>query len=503
MIRLLYIVLVVFISATNAAEKPILRVVSEEWSGYTNKDLSGTYWDIIRKVYGDDYTLKLETVERKIALNLASQNKADIVIGVYQNQRESILTPRYHIDMDSPMFVVFDGAEQQIESIDDLSNLIVVGKKGYIIKDFLPKSASYYPVESLKSIHKLIFNQRINAALIYDHEMYIADPKSLLSSTKVIPKRKMYLGFAKGSNTEALMQAFDEKFEELIVTNKLESLFENKTTYDFAEYSINNDKPAIQWQIMPKVFNSKSKRLDTTFQDRQISTLLKEYLPNYYFNFQFNSSNTINKKMVNLQLNTCAVNVFKTKAREKSLLFSNPIYAYIKPRIIFLEKNTSNLPPELTNEEEINIISLLEDHPTLRIAIRTTSNSYKQLKNILTPEHFSRIHSVETDLLQNIFSLLYKEKIDAVIMWPTIVADTKKENHDAKLLKSVAIRNNLGNTAMTYIACNNTEFNNKLLQEINDIMKKPAFQEKLFHQLLNDIDPQSAAEFKRTLNLTF
>lgn len=74
-----------------STEKPTLHCVADEWHGYTNADGSGTYWQIIKAVYGDKYQLKLETTPFHRAMKMVTSGKVDCIVAIYAKDKRDLL----------------------------------------------------------------------------------------------------------------------------------------------------------------------------------------------------------------------------------------------------------------------------------------------------------------------------------------------------------------------------------------------------------------------------
>tara|TARA_R110002060_G_scaffold14525_2_gene20367 strand:+ start:473 stop:994 length:522 start_codon:yes stop_codon:yes gene_type:complete len=125
------IVIAVFFSSQSFASHPlpVLTVASEEWQEYTNIDGTGTYWDIIREVYGEHYQLEFISTSWSRAINLVETGRADVLVGTYKDTSRQLIFPQHHLDIEYPLYAIFDENIQSINKADDLAGLIVAGKK--------------------------------------------------------------------------------------------------------------------------------------------------------------------------------------------------------------------------------------------------------------------------------------------------------------------------------------------------------------------------------------
>jgi len=238
MIKTCFALLLLFSLACSAFEKPLLHCVADEWVGYTNSDGSGTYWQIIKNVYGDKYRLKLETTPFHRAIQLVTTDKADCIVAIYTEDKRNLIVPRYHIDTEYPASLLFDKTRQNINSKDDLDNLVIVGLKDYGLEHFLPKSVNIYGVNNHKKMKELIMNNRVDAAIVYAHNIKLIDPTGKLSQLEVIPDKKYYLGFYPSDHGKELTKQYDKKFPQLILDGTIKSSFADDMDYQHANFII-------------------------------------------------------------------------------------------------------------------------------------------------------------------------------------------------------------------------------------------------------------------------
>ncbi len=494
--RLIFLFSLVLLSfSASAQDKPPLTIVAEEWTNYTSEDLSGTYWDIIRAVYSEDYQLHLKTVPWKKALNSVSAKKADIVIGAYQGQRADILTPKYHIDMDSALFILYDDSLHTINSLADLENLTIAGRNRYVSTDILPQSTTFYAVDSVKDINKLIFNQRIDGALVFALDIHSANPGNTLSMKRLTPKRKMYLGFADTPKAQRLMSMFDEKMHQLLAENKIKPLFDDPLYYDFAGFNHHKEQPTISLQLITKIYDKHQKTLITTKQDRHIASLLAAELPQYNFEIQLSSVRVVTEEMKDVTSNTCAISFAKKPTRMDDYLFSLPIFTYIKPRLMLLEENNSLIPAQALTDNTISIEKLLSAASRFRLASMDNSAAYTALKKVLSAQQYRRIFNIEAGQNKNIIALLFGKRIDAIVLWPNEFSNFIDSTLEVSKLVSYEISDSLGDNVNTYIACNSTPTNTEFIASINSLLQQEKFRQNLFNDLLDRLDPQSAMAF--------
>ncbi|GLX83041.1 hypothetical protein theurythT_24930 [Thalassotalea eurytherma] len=486
------------------AEKPVLRVVAEEWQGSTNADLTGKYWDIVRAVYAEQYDLEFEVVSRDRALNLVSKNQADIVIGVYKGQFPNVLTPALHLDMDSSFYLLFDSNKHKIKSISDIDNLNIAGISNYVLKSRLPPNVKLYPMDNLANVARLIEKGRLDGALLYASDLNSADPKKQLEHVEILPKQKMYLGFPNTKQGKQLASIYDEKMPILLAQGKVKEFFDNDLSFQFAEYFSKDHSNPINWYLIAKLYQG-----DSSLKTLRLDHLYGDYVANHFKNYQFNlklGSVSVVDSVINAEdksQNNCVINVFKNPKRSQYALFSKPINTYIRPRLITKENSKSTVIKEASNQGVLNLDSLLTDNPQFRLGIVNKGFAYRTLSNKLPKALFEKIMVFEDAAYGKVIKMLNADRLDAIILWPTVLPEIIPEGVNVQSLTSYTLEEGLGKDISTYLMCNDTPLNQKFIRDINSALDKPDEQRKLYQGLVNSFDEETGKLFKKSLALDF
>ncbi len=218
-----------------------MHCVADEWVGYANADGSGTYWQIIKAVYGEKYQLTLETTPFHRAIKMVTSGKADCIVAIYAKDKKNLLLPKYHIDTEYPAIILFDKNTHKINSKDDLDNLILVARKDYGFEQFLPKSVKIYGVDSHKKMYGLVKNNRVDAAIVYSYNALIADPDKKLTQLEIITDTKYFIGFYPSKLGHQLVKQYDDELPKLILNKTIRNSFIDEADYQHANFIIKND----------------------------------------------------------------------------------------------------------------------------------------------------------------------------------------------------------------------------------------------------------------------
>jgi len=214
---------------------PVLKVVSEEWTNYTNADGSGTYWDIVAAVYSKHYQLEFIATTWSRALNLVETGHADVLVGSYKTTNRKLIFPQQHLDTEYPLYAIFDKNVQTINDDKDLAGLTIAGKKDYGFEHFLPNSSRYYGVEQIDNTAKLIEKKRVDVVLTYRINLALADPENRFSHQAIGAEAPLYLAFTHSAKGKKLKEHYEHEVIALLSDNKLKQYFPNAREYQHAQ----------------------------------------------------------------------------------------------------------------------------------------------------------------------------------------------------------------------------------------------------------------------------
>lgn len=500
MYKLLLALLFFVLTFSAFAEKPVLRVVAQQWQGATNADFTGYYWDIVRAVYGDDYQLEFEILDWRDAIEVVEKQQADIVIGVYKDQNPGLITPSYHFDRDSAFYLLFNAEDHQITKLADIRDLTIAGRDEYLLKTDLPSGVKFYPISSPHNINKLIFNAKIDGALLYANELNVADPSGTLNHVEVLPKRKMYLGFQASTQGEKLAKIYDHKMPELVTKGTIKQLFTNQAAYQFAGYHSQQTNTSIDWYLVPKLVD-KDQSLNTVPIDHHLTDVINKHVSPFELNIKIGNMRVINDVISpnTMTTSSCAINIIKRPQREQYSVFSDPVNIYLKPRLITL--TNQKLP--VNHLGAVNLAALLTEQPSFKVGLIRQSVSDELMKQAMPEALYDKLFWFEGRVYKKLLSLLFAQRLDAVILWPTTLPEIMPNINDAQRLSSYAVTPELGRDMATYVMCNDTDNSEKFIAVLNQALNSPKVQQEMYQYIIKHLDTSSGVEYKRALNLKY
>ena len=482
-------------------EKPTLRVVAETWKGYTNVDESGTYFEIIKAIFADTHNIEINNTSWFRASQLVANGRADILVGAYKLKNSPLILSEQHIDVEYPIHVVYDGTKFTPQVIDDLSHKVVAGKKGYGLENFLPSSTSFYGVDSIKDISRLIKNGRIDAALTYSYNLHLADKEASLQHRVIIDEMPIYVGFESSDKGRALRQLFDSKFRQLIETGKVAPMFGSDVEYQHAALGANSEKQTVNWHLIPKVFEQNTQKMTVVPWEVESSKYIGKLLPNTRLNIQLTSFKET-RQALSQNIGSCVVNYRKRPNDKGQLIYSKPYHVFIKPRVFLLSERAQDVRfNNIVSGDSISLIAMFKQLPNWRIAVKNNYNIHKKLIEKLGEENADRILPIGQADYNTLIDMMMQRRVDAIVVWPSIIADLNEGRYNVSQLTSFNLVEQIEDDLLTYIACTDDQKGRNVIKNINALLQVKEHQDNIYREQLKRMEQRSAKAYRQALDL--
>lgn len=227
-----------------------------------------------------------------------------------------------------------------------------------------------------------------------------------------------------------------------------------------------------------------------------MNDLIQQHMPNY--SLTHHSLSAINA-LHRLQQNqtTCVIGILKNDKREKYAYFSNPSYVYLPPKLVGLTDNLEQFIASYVNTTSIK--QLITENPNLRIGINKQLSVNKALISALTSAQKQNIMIFDNSSYDNILLLLTEHKIDATIIWPSIIPSIKRNIVDLTKLRSVTISESIGKEVYSHIACSKGPEGKQIIDSINSILANKTLMTPYYQKVSSQLDKDSAELFIKHL----
>ncbi|WP_448212874.1 substrate-binding periplasmic protein [Colwellia sp. MEBiC06753] len=433
----------------------ILNVGVVEWSGYTNHDGSGVYNELIKKVYSQyEVVLKFDTYQRTI--NNFRQGKLDFIIGVFREDLEQAYLPRWHLDYEDPVLGFFKPSSHPIKSLKDLNGLTISWMRGYGFDNYLDVPHQAYLVNAHSLGFDMVVKGRTDVFIDYRYNL----PKkyqNVLSSFEVLPKRKIYLAFARTDGGKKLAEHYDQHMSSMRKSGQLKALspqWYQHANFDSFDSSI--VEIIIKTRDVNLLRNSSFNRIGTLESDI-LSPLLGK-VKGYDVELAKYTSFAQDDVALSGEENICLANKIKTTARQSKYLFSHAVTMY--PGLRLYTKQPLALEQQAPNK----LADIFKQWPKLTLGIANGQFFNEAINNELAklPAHYM------VNMGNNTFDQLKglaNDKYSMLIEYPTIVKNHWYLVGDEPLYSYPL--NGSYDITLGYLMCNNTPDNKLFLAEFN------------------------------------
>ena len=214
-----------------------ISVVAPEWKGYTHKDGSGLYWDIIRAIY-EPIGIKVKTriVPWNRAIKMVSKYRTyNAIVGEYDDTEEPVIFPKYPIDVEFMVLLSKNSFGAVWEDMSSLSNkkvawfkdyeLIVESKRDFELFEFRTIEEG---IEMLKSGQvDFIINDR-------DSTEQAMLKNKLVSNDYTINKmpfgKNIFTAFSDNILSREFINIYNRRIPKLVANGQLASIYEKWKT---------------------------------------------------------------------------------------------------------------------------------------------------------------------------------------------------------------------------------------------------------------------------------
>ncbi len=227
------------ISSGVAAEVKEMTIVCEEWEGYTNKDGTGAYWEVVKAIFepsGIKVTTKV--VPWKRAEHMVKTQQADAIAGDYYYKEmdgKDYMYPKWHLSVEDDITALYKTG--MIEDWENLGVKALSGKKiawirGYGFDQSLLKDVAVEKKElsDLGNGIKMLNAGRIDVIMDYKTTIVPAAKAggvdlSNLTFSLVQRGNKLFVVFANTNKAQVLIKIFDERMGQLAQSGEIEAIY--------------------------------------------------------------------------------------------------------------------------------------------------------------------------------------------------------------------------------------------------------------------------------------
>ncbi|WP_448548077.1 hypothetical protein [Thalassotalea fusca] len=399
-----------------------------------------------------------------------------------------------NIDRSDPIYVIYDKERLTISDLTDLIPLKVTSPLNQAwIKDVgIPNTP--IAINNLMSVERLLTNKKVDAVVLSGEQVYLANHDNKFQVDVLVSGQPIYLYFPDSPKGDQLRQRFDQQFLTMIQTGRIKQLFANDALLTKANIQTPALTNTINWHIVPKVYNPKTNELETSSFELTFTQTLKSLMPNYQFSTTVISGRMAQSKLASTQP-TCVLNAIKLD--DEGVYKSHTTYQFLQPQLY--QHHSAN--KTLRYDDVIELADMLTQNSQLVIGIPEGVIA-KKLAGHLSPKLYQRLKIFEPLRYQQMVDMFLAKRIDAIIIWPSLLQELLPDAAVARKLDSQLLSTSLFEDIPAFIACNLSPTNRDFIMQVNSLLEQSEQRDILFAPYFNGLDDATQYRLKEKLNFT-
>jgi polar amino acid transport system substrate-binding protein len=469
--------------------QPQINVGADDWPDYTAADGSGIYFNLLKKIYPE---YKINFVIKGLDQSFVdfTQQKLDLVVGVYKHELNNALFPQWYLDTEFPLLAFYNKKSRHITKASDLIPLKPAWLSSYAFENFLPGTLAPIKVDFVDDGFDLIMQNKADFFIDYAYNI----PKNLINklhSIELLPAQHVYVAFQHNQNGRKLAKEFDLKMASLRNSGKLAELYgKNYFDSDLSNYVINKQKIVIYTNSVSLLNQQsiKNEKISESQTLRLMFNLLKGY------EIEFKSFNNISKMyQLSKQSNVCFSDLIKTKKREENFVISQPFSMFLGLRL-YSEK------PISSSSSSINLETLLNSNRALKLGTVSGRSYGNNIDNTLAQiQSFQLIKSPVN--IETLFKQFAKKRFDFLIEYPSFKAKNWSQSQKDTLY-SYNIEG-ADKVVLGYMMCSKSPLGVNFIEDFNNVLEKFYHSGYFFNAQYQRVLPENKAMFIQYFNETF
>lgn len=217
-----------------------LDIACPEWEGYTNKDGTGAYWEVVKTVFEPaGIKVKVKIVPWNRALYLMKSKSIDALVGDYyypEKAGKEYLYPRWHLSVEDSIVTVFKTNKfpnWNSEKAGIFENHTIGWIRGYGFEKTIFKmiKIKHNEISKLASGLKMLDNDRIDAIVDYRSTILPAAKDAKINLDRGYQIKTIQLGsllyviFSNTARSRTLLRIWDNRMDKLVKNGKIKQIY--------------------------------------------------------------------------------------------------------------------------------------------------------------------------------------------------------------------------------------------------------------------------------------
>jgi len=476
--RLFY--LVILFSCFSSFAKT-LNIGASEWEEFTNKDGSGIYFDLIRKIYSNEkLSIKMDSYNRII--HQFDNRKLDMVIGIYRGDVKKGILPQWYLDTESPIIAIYDPKITKLDHAADLELLTASWIRGYQFERLIPEVDSPYLINTFDDGIKLLENGRID--VLIDYAYNLDDNHHKYKTLELTPEQHIYVAFQRNKNGQKLANRWDSEMTQLRETGELADIYgEYYVKSNLPQYNTNKKNVIIITQNS-NLLNQKKSDIRPSIEAK-ILNLVTDKLQYHQLEPKLLRTYLDIEKYKNTP-NTCFSNMLKNKEREQHFIFSQPMAMYLGLRLY------SKF--QLAIKEPIDLLKLMSSDAHYQLGIAPGQSYGTFLDQKIAQLKLRQIVNIPAKTTTTL-KALKAGHVSFLLGYPTVIERGIEQTKVEKLF-SYQIAG-IDKFIVSHMMCSRSVSSEMFINEFNEILSGLYQSDKYFSSLYEDVSQQEKQAYKK------
>ena len=210
-----------------------IRVHTEAWADYTERDGAGMAWDVLRAVYEPEgIAIEKTFVPYTRAVRGVVGGEADAWIGAYANEHADALYPEWHYDADKVEALFRRENLPAWSGPPNLTTGTVGWVRGYAYDSYLDLDMSLTLLDDRERVFTMLRQRRLkywlDARYEIDHLLESAGDAVDLEdyARRPVMTQKLYMPFAPTERGRKLRAIWDRRVPELLENGRMAKIYE-------------------------------------------------------------------------------------------------------------------------------------------------------------------------------------------------------------------------------------------------------------------------------------
>ncbi len=230
-----------------------ISVVAPLWEGYTHKDGSGLYWDIMRAIY-EPKGIKVKTriVPWNRAIKMVSKYRTyNAIVGEYDDTEESVIFPKYPIDVEYMVLLSKNSFGNVWKDLSSLSHKKIAWFKDYELIVESKRDFELFEFRTMKEGIEMLNSGQVDFIINDRDSTEQAMLKNKLDNNNYTVNempfgKNIFTAFSDDILSRELINIYNKRIPKLVASGKLAAIYEKWDSGEMPEMVANLAKTPLQ-----------------------------------------------------------------------------------------------------------------------------------------------------------------------------------------------------------------------------------------------------------------